>query len=109
MHREGALALIDSLPVPACRFARADRCRSFRSLAAFGHQGYGYITMERTKTRTGAHAGLRIIVMPRLMPFYVFENQAWPGGARDVKTQDFQEGPNLPKGVPSKPPDRAWG
>ena len=74
-----------------------------------GLQRYGYITMERTKTRTGAHAGLRIIVMPRLMPFYVFENQAWPGGARDVKTQDFQEGPNLPKGVPSKPADRAWG
>src|SRR3954465_10491574 len=32
-----AMALIDSMPVPVCRFARAHRCRSFRGLAAFGH------------------------------------------------------------------------
>src|SRR3569833_1920745 len=32
-----AVALIDSMPVPVCRFARAHRCRGFRGLAAFGH------------------------------------------------------------------------
>src|SRR5215210_5129363 len=40
-----AVALVDSLPVPVCRFARAWRCRGFRGLAAFGrdplaHQTY---------------------------------------------------------------------
>lgn len=39
------LALLGGLPVPACRFARAYRCRGFRGLAAFGrgplaHQTY---------------------------------------------------------------------
>ena len=36
-RQDAALALIDSLPVPVCRFARAHRCRGFRGLAAFGH------------------------------------------------------------------------
>src|SRR3954451_150237 len=40
-----AVTLIDSMPVPVCRFARAHRCRGFRGLAAFGcdalaHQTY---------------------------------------------------------------------
>ena len=44
-RRDRALTLIDSLPVPVCRFARAYRCRAFRGLAAFGcdpvaHQTY---------------------------------------------------------------------
>jgi hypothetical protein len=30
------LAILDSLPLPACRFARAPRCRRFRGEAAFG-------------------------------------------------------------------------
>ncbi len=30
------VALVDSFPVPACRFARAHRCRLFRGEAAFG-------------------------------------------------------------------------
>jgi len=32
-----AVALVDSFPVPVCRFARAYRCRLFRGEAAFGH------------------------------------------------------------------------
>ena len=35
--RDPALVLIDSLPVPVCRFARAHRCRSLRGLSAFGY------------------------------------------------------------------------
>lgn len=31
------IALIDSFPLPVCRFARAHRCRLFRGEAAFGH------------------------------------------------------------------------
>ena len=31
------IALVDSFPVPVCRFARAKRCRLFRGEAAFGH------------------------------------------------------------------------
>lgn len=45
VRQDAAVALVDSLPVPVCRFARACRCRSFRELAAFGrdplaHQTY---------------------------------------------------------------------
>ena len=36
-RRDGALVLVDSLPVPVCRFARAYRCRSYRGSAAFGY------------------------------------------------------------------------
>ena len=36
-RHDPAVTLIDSLPVPVCRFARAHRCRSFRGLAAFGY------------------------------------------------------------------------
>ena len=35
--QDAALVLVDSLPVPVCRFARAHRCRSFAGLAAFGY------------------------------------------------------------------------
>ena len=31
------VALVDSFPVPVCRFARAYRCRRFRGEAAYGH------------------------------------------------------------------------
>jgi hypothetical protein len=31
------LSIVDSFPVPVCRFARAPRCRSFGEVAAFGH------------------------------------------------------------------------
>ena len=31
------LSIVDSFPVPVCRFARANRCRSFGGLATYGH------------------------------------------------------------------------
>lgn len=31
------ISVMDSFPVPVCRFARAPRCRSFGEVAAFGH------------------------------------------------------------------------
>jgi hypothetical protein len=43
-RRDPALALIDSLPVPACRFARAHRCRSLRGFAAFGYDALAHQT-----------------------------------------------------------------
>ena len=43
-RHDPALALIDSLPVPACRFARAHRCRSLRGFAAFGHDALAHQT-----------------------------------------------------------------
>jgi hypothetical protein len=43
-RRDAAIVLIDSLPVPVCRFARAHRCRSFRGLAAFGYDPLAHQT-----------------------------------------------------------------
>jgi hypothetical protein len=43
-RRDPTLALIDSMPVPVCRFARAYRCRAFRGLAAFGHDPVAHQT-----------------------------------------------------------------
>jgi hypothetical protein len=31
------VSIVDSFPVPVCRFARANRCRSFGGVAAYGH------------------------------------------------------------------------
>jgi hypothetical protein len=42
--RDPALAIVDSLPVPVCRFARAHRCRSFGGLAAFGYDALAHQT-----------------------------------------------------------------
>jgi Transposase DDE domain len=39
-----AIAVVDSLPVPVCRFARAHRCRRFRGLAAFGYDALAHQT-----------------------------------------------------------------
>ena len=39
-----AVTLVDSLPVPACRFARAHRCRGFRGFAAFGYDALAHQT-----------------------------------------------------------------
>jgi hypothetical protein len=41
---DAALVLVDSLPVPVCRFARAHRCRSFAGLAAFGYDPLAHQT-----------------------------------------------------------------
>src|SRR3954464_6146333 len=43
-RHDPAVILIDSLPVPVCRFARAHRCRSFRGLAAFGYDPVAHQT-----------------------------------------------------------------
>jgi hypothetical protein len=43
-RHDAAIVLIDSLPVPVCRFARAHRCRSFRGLAAFGYDPLAHQT-----------------------------------------------------------------
>lgn len=32
-----AFSIVDSMPVPVCRFARANRCRRLRDISAFGH------------------------------------------------------------------------
>src|SRR3569833_946791 len=39
-----AVTLVDSMPVPVCRFARAHRCRGFRGFAAFGHDALAHQT-----------------------------------------------------------------
>jgi DDE family transposase len=44
MPHDPALILIDSLPVPVCRFARAHRCRRFAGLAAFGYDALAHQT-----------------------------------------------------------------
>src|SRR4051812_41140023 len=44
--RDPALVLIDRLPVPVCRFARAYRCRSLRGLSAFGHDPVAHQTYD---------------------------------------------------------------
>lgn len=41
---DAALSVVDSMPVPVCRFARAYRCRTFRGLAAFGHDPLAHQT-----------------------------------------------------------------
>jgi hypothetical protein len=43
-RHDPALALIDSLPVPVCHFARAHRCRGFAGLASFGHDALAHQT-----------------------------------------------------------------
>ena len=43
-HHDAAVALIDSLPVPVCRFARASRCRTFAGFATFGHDALAHQT-----------------------------------------------------------------
>lgn len=37
IHFGPALSLVDSFPMPVCRFARAYRCRRLAGAAAFGH------------------------------------------------------------------------
>jgi hypothetical protein len=43
-RHDAAIVLVDSLPVPVCRFARAYRCRGFRGLAAFGYDPLAHQT-----------------------------------------------------------------
>jgi hypothetical protein len=37
IHFDPALSIVDSLPLPVCRLARAPRCRRLRECAAYGH------------------------------------------------------------------------
>ncbi len=37
IEQDPYISIVDSFPVPVCRFARAPRCRSFGGVAAFGH------------------------------------------------------------------------
>src|SRR3954449_12531118 len=39
-----AVTLVDSMPVPVCRFARAHRCRGSRGFAAFGYDALAHQT-----------------------------------------------------------------
>lgn len=49
-----ALSLIDSFPVPVCRFARAARCRRLREVAAYGYDELAH------QTFFGVRAHLRV-------------------------------------------------
>ena len=49
-----AISLIDSFPVPVCRFARATRCRRLREVAAYGYDELAH------QTFFGVRAHLRV-------------------------------------------------
>jgi Transposase DDE domain len=80
------VSLVDSVPIPICRFARAYRCRRLRELAAWGHD-------EAAKqTYLGLRAHLRVcwpgvIVDGRLAPANLADQAvaaellAWDGAA----------------------------
>lgn len=74
---DGAISIVDSFPVPVCRFARAKRCRLFREQAA-----YGYDELAR-QTFYGFRWHLRVcwpgvIVDLALLPSNVHELKAVP-------------------------------
>jgi hypothetical protein len=67
-----AISLIDSFPVPVCRFARANRCRRLREVAAYGYDELAH------QTFFGVRAHLRVcwpgvIVGLHLSPAHVHE------------------------------------
>ena len=73
---------------------------------------HGYICTEETRTRMGSHAGLRITVLPLLIPYYRLENAAAaiePYLRRILDKQAFQDSPDLPQSASSRPPDRGKG
>jgi hypothetical protein len=49
-----AVSLVDSFPVPVCRFARANRCRRLREVSAFGYDELAH------QTFFGVRAHLRV-------------------------------------------------
>ena len=74
---DAAVVLVDSLPVPVCRFARAHRCRSFAGLAAFGydplaHQTYYGLRLHLRVTWPG------VITAATLAPANVADRAAAP-------------------------------
>ncbi len=67
-----AISLIDSFPVPVCRFARANRCRRLREVSAYGYDELAH------QTFFGVRAHLRVcwpgvIVGLHLSPAHVHE------------------------------------
>lgn len=67
-----AISLIDSFPVPVCRFARATRCRRLREVSAYGYDELAH------QTFFGVRAHLRVcwpgvIVGLHLSPAHVHE------------------------------------
>ena len=73
-RQDAAVALVDSLPVPVCRFARAYRCRSFRGLAAFGHDALAH------QTYYGLRLHLRV-TWPGVVTAATLAGRPGPGGA----------------------------
>jgi Transposase DDE domain len=68
-----AVLLVDSVAIPVCRFARADRCRRLRELAAWGHD-------EAAKqTFLGLRAHLRVC-----WPGVIVEGRLAPANASDL-------------------------
>jgi hypothetical protein len=78
------LSIVDSFPVPICRFARAPRCRSFREVAAYGHDEVA----RQTYFGLRAHVRLAwpgIIVNCTLAPADIHDTE----GALDVLENVF--------------------
>ncbi|MFN8662125.1 MAG: hypothetical protein U0075_09560 [Thermomicrobiales bacterium] len=57
VSRDPEVALIDSFPMPVCRFARARRCRLFDGEAAFGHDAGARQTFYGVRYQPAGVAG----------------------------------------------------
>ena len=72
-----AISILDSFPMPVCRFGRADRCRRLAGLAAFGPD-------EGTKqTFYGLRAHLRVC-----WPGVITDGQLAPANLHDLVLAD---------------------
>ena len=95
-----AISLIDSFPVPVCRFARATRCRRLREVSAYGYDELAH------QTFFGVRAHVRVcwpgvIVGLHLSPANVHElpvaerllehAQGWALGDRNYWSPDLSE------------------
>jgi hypothetical protein len=93
------ISVVDSFPMPVCRFARANRCRLFAGLAAFGYDEVA------KQTYYGLRAHVRIcwpgvIVAATVAPANVHDTQAaeelllgvqgWALGDRNYWKPDWQ-------------------
>ena len=82
--QDPCLSIVDSFPVPVCRFARAPRCPSFREVAAYGHDEVA----RQTYFGLRAHVRLAwpgIIVNCTLAPADIHDTE----GALDVLENVF--------------------
>jgi Transposase DDE domain len=74
IHFDPKISLIDSFPVPVCRFARAYRCRRLAEVSSFGHD-------EMTKqTFYGLRAHLRVC-----WPGVIVEMDLAPANVHDLR------------------------